>query len=148
MFGLLIYKCHICSRMVSLSTQAFNLCHFDSTMAAPPMGASMIVVHEPYTSLILSGAKTHELRAKRVLGTKYLACSTTHEVKAIVHFGESRLLSDDEYAASFHEHRCRAPVKRYKTTWSTKIRRVILLKTPVPYKPKAGAIGYARYYGA
>jgi len=116
--------------------------------APPPMGASMIVVHEPYTSLIISGAKTHELRAKRVRGTKYLACSTTHKVKAILHFDESRLLSDDEYKASFHEHRCRDLVKRYKTTWSTKILRVIPLKTQVPYKAKPGAVGYARFYGA
>jgi hypothetical protein len=114
---------------------------------APAMGASMLVVHEPYTSLILGGVKTHEIRAKRVLGRKYLACSTTHTVKAIVFFGESRLLDDDEYEASFHEHRCRDIKKRYKTTWSTEILRVIPLKSHVSYKAKAGAIGYARYYG-
>ena len=115
--------------------------------AAPPVGASMLVVHEPYTSLMLGGMKTHELRAKRVLGKKYLACSTTHMVKALLYFGESRLLSDDDYAASFHEHHCQDLKKRYKTTWSTKILRVVPLKHHVPYKAKPGAIGYARYYG-
>jgi len=110
------------------------------------MGASMLVVREPYTSLILSGEKTHELRAKRVLGKKYLACSTTHTVKALLYFGESRLLSDDEYQASFHEHRCQDLKKRYKTTWSTEILRVIPLRKHVSYKAKPGAIGYARYH--
>ena len=108
----------------------------------------MIVVHEPYTSLILSGAKTHELRPKRVRGVKYLACSTTHKVKAILHFGDSRLLSDEEYTASFHEHHCKDVKKRYKSTWSTKIIRVIPLYKHLPYRAKVGAIGYARYYGA
>ena len=107
----------------------------------------MLVVHEPYTSLILSGEKTHELRPKRVLGEKYLACSTTHTIKAILHFGESRLLNDDDYESSFHEHRCQDTKKRYKKTISTKILRVIPLKKHVSYKAKPGAIGYARYYG-
>ena len=108
----------------------------------------MIVVHEPYTSLILDGVKTHELRATRICGPKYLACSTTHRVKAFVHFGESRLLSEDEYQATFHEHRCQDKKKRYKTTWATKILRVTPLKKRVPYRAERGAIGYARYYGA
>ena len=107
----------------------------------------MIVVREPYTSLILDGTKTHELRAKRVLGQKYLACSTTHQIKALLFFGESRLLSDDDYRASFHEHRCKEINKRYKTTWSTKILRVVPLENHAPYRAKSGAIGYARYYG-
>ena len=128
-----------------VSTQA---CFLLTTMAsAPVVGASMLVVQEPYTSLILGGEKTHELRAKRVLGKKYLACSTTHTVKAFLYFGESRLLSDDDYKASFHEHRCQDMTKRYKTTWSTKILRVIQLREHVSYKAKPGAIGYARYYG-
>ena len=121
--------------------------HLTTMAAAPVIGASMLVVHEPYTSLILSGEKTHELRPKRVLGKKYLACSTTHTVKALLYFGEARLLSDDDYKASFHEHHCQDAKKRYKTTWSTKIERVIPLKKHVPYKAKPGAIGYARYYG-
>ena len=115
--------------------------------APPPEGASAIVVCEPYTSLILDGMKTHELRGKRVLGQKYLACSTTHRIKALLVFGESRLLSDSEYEASFHEHRCQDIKKRYKTTWSTRILRVIPLRVHVPYKAKRGAVGYIRYYG-
>jgi len=115
--------------------------------SSPPVGACAIVVREPYTSLILDGTKTHELRAKRILGQKYLACSTTHQIKALLMFGQSRLLSDDDYKASYHEHRCPEIDKRYKTTWSTKILRVIPLKSPVPYRAKPGAIGYVRYYG-
>lgn len=107
----------------------------------------MLVVREPYTSLILSGEKTHELRSKRIRGNKYLACSTTHLVKAFVHFGESRLLDDDEYASTFHEHHCLDAKKRYKDTWSTHIQRVIPLATEIPYTAKLGAVGYARYYG-
>ena len=106
---------------------------------APPVGASMLVAREPYTSLILSGLKTHELRPKRVLGKKYLACSTTHQVKALLYFGESRLLSEEDYKASSHEHHCRQLKKPYKTTWSTKIVRVIPLQTHVLYRAKPGA---------
>ena len=123
-------------------------CLFLAVMAAAPdVGACMLVVREPYTSLILGGVKTHELRAKRILGKRYLACSTTHTVKALLYFGESRLLSDDDYKASFHEHHCQDIKKRYKTTWSTKILRVIPLKNHAPYKARPGAVGYARYYG-
>ena len=107
----------------------------------------MLVVREPYTSLILGREKTHDLRAKRVLGKRYLACSTSHTVKALLYFGESRLLNDDDYKESFDEHRCQDIKKRYKTTWSTKILRVIPLKKHVPYNAKPGAVGYARYYG-
>ena len=63
----------------------------------PKKGDSMIVVKEPYTSLILKGQKTHELRSARVHGIKYLACSTTHTVKALVEFGSARLLGEAEY---------------------------------------------------
>ena len=114
----------------------------------PSIGASMLVVREPYTSLILAGVKTHELRVNRIYGSKYLACSTTHKVKALIHFGDARILDDKGYETSFHEHRCQDAKKRYKKTWSTHILRVIPLRKDLTYKPKPGAIGYARYYGA
>ena len=114
----------------------------------PPIGASMLVVREPYTSLILNGSKTHELRGNRICGLKYLACSTSHKVKALVYFGDARILDDKEYEATFHEHRCEDAKKRYKKTWSTRILRVIPLCEDLRYRAKPGAIGYARYYGS
>ena len=107
----------------------------------------MLIVREPYTSLILKGEKTHELRHQRIRENRYLACSTTHLVKAFVHFGESRLLDEDEYSATFHEHRCLDAKKRYRNTWSTQILRVIPLAEDIPYKAKRGSVGYARYCG-
>ena len=112
---------------------------------APGPNAKMIVIKEPYTGHILRGEKTHELRCRRLLGRYYLADSTTHTVKAILDFGESRELTQEDYQASKERHRCDCVSKPYRRTWSTEIVGVQPLAEAVPYKPKRGAVGFARY---
>jgi hypothetical protein len=115
-------------------------------MATPPeVDSKLIVTKEPYTSLILSGEKTMELRCRRVKGQYFLADSTSHTVKAHVTFGESKELSQEDYEATRELHRVDAPTKRYKKTVGTLITEVELLTEPIPYKVKKGAIGFARF---
>ena len=61
--------------------------------AAPVVDDKMIVIKEPYTSLIMDGMKTMELRCHAINGEYFLADSTTHTVKAKLVFGESTDLS-------------------------------------------------------
>ena len=63
------------------------------SIAAPVVDDKMIVIKEPYTSLIMDGMKTMELRCHAINGEYFLADSTTHTVKAKLVFGESTDLS-------------------------------------------------------
>ena len=110
----------------------------------------MIVLKEPHTSRVLSGAKVMELRARRIKEGKcfYLADSTTHKVKALVSFGESWELSQEDYTRMRPLHLVEAPLKRYKRTYGTMISDVQVLETEVGYRPKRGAIGFARFQAA
>ena len=63
------------------------------SIAAPVVDDKMIVIKEPYTSLIMDGMKTMELRCQPINGEYFLADSTTHTVKAKLVFGESTDLS-------------------------------------------------------
>ena len=105
----------------------------------------MIVIKEPYTSLILDGTKTLELRPKPIRNDYFLADSTSHRVKAFIIFGDSQELSQQEYDKTVSSHRCNLTQKPYKRTWATEILEVTPI-TEVAYRPKTGAIGYARYY--
>ena len=109
------------------------------------MGDRMIVLKEPYTSFIMDGTKTLELRCRAVRGEYYLADSTTHTVKAKITFGESRELSQEEYENTRDQHCVEQPTKRYKRTVGTTITSVQPLAQWPSYKAKRGAIGFARY---
>ena len=106
----------------------------------------MIVVREPHTTRIMTGAKTMELRPARVKGAYFLADSTTHLVKGVVTFEGSRVLSQEDYEDTRHLHLCDQASKRYKKTVGTFIAGFIPLEEPVPYRARKGAIGYARYH--
>lgn len=107
----------------------------------------MIVLKEPYTSLVLSRSKTVELRGTRMKKKSYyLADSATHRVKAFLTFGDSREIAQEEYERTFSSHRCEKREKPYKRTWATKITRVSRMAQEVSYRAKRGAVGYARYY--
>ena len=112
------------------------------------MGDRMIVLKQPYTSLIMDGTKTLELRCRAVRGEYYLADSTTHTVKGKVTFGESRELSQEEYENTRHQHCVEHPTKRYKKTVGTIITSVQALAEEPSYKGKRGAIGFARFQPA
>ena len=105
----------------------------------------MIVVREPYTSLILDGTKTVELRAKPVRRHFFLADSTSHFVKALLIFGDAQELSQQDYDQTFALHHCSNPEKPYQRTWATDILEVRPLTEEVQYRPKRGAIGFLRY---
>ena len=112
------------------------------------MGDRMIVLKQPYTSLIMDGKKTLELRHQAVKGEYYLADSTTHTVKGKVTFGESRELSQEEYENTRCQHCVEHPTKRYKKTVGTIITSVQALAEEPSYKGKRGAIGFARFQPA
>ena len=123
--------------------------HIAGNMArAPVLGDRMIVVKEPYTSLIMDGTKILELRSRAVRGEFYLADSTTHTVKGKLTFGESRELSQEEYENARDEHCVEQPTKRYKKTFGTVITSVQPVAEEPPYKVKRGAIGFVRFQPA
>ena len=123
--------------------------HIAGNMArAPVLGDRMIVVKEPYTSLIMDGTKTLELRSRAVRGEFYLADSTTHTVKGKLTFGESRELSQEEYENARDEHCVEQPTKRYKKTFGTVITSVQPVAEEPPYEGKRGAIGFVRFQPA
>ena len=78
-----------------------------SNMASGPrIGDKMIVVKEPWTSEILNGTKTMELRSQPIKGRVYfLADSSTHTVRAKLLFGQSEYLSQKDYNSARDEHR-------------------------------------------
>ena len=73
--------------------------------SAPRIGDKMIVIKEPYTSLILNGTKTMELRSQPIKGVYFLADSSTHTVRAKLLFGQSEYLSQEDYNRTRDEHR-------------------------------------------
>ena len=113
----------------------------------PVLDDQMIVVKSPYTQLILSGAKTLELRHQPIKQDCYLACSTTHQVVAWVRFGPSSRITVAQFRATLHLHHCAHTngALPYKQTYSTPILEVSLLREPVPYQSKLGAIGRLRF---
>ena len=116
--------------------------------AAPAVGEKMIVLKEPYTSLVMAGTKTMELRSRRIIGDYYLADSTTHTVKAKVAFGESWELSQEDYDNTRELHCVDQPTKRYKRTVGTLITSVQPLAEESSYRAKRGAIGFAKFFPA
>ena len=88
---------------------------------APVLNDKMIVIKEPYTSLIMDGMKTMELRCHAINGEYFLADSTTHTVKAKLVFGGSRELSQEDYENTRLLHWDENPTKRYKKTVGTYI---------------------------
>ena len=116
--------------------------------AAPAVGEKMIVMKEPYTSLIMNGTKTMELRCRRIKGEYYLADSTTHTVKAKVVFGDSRELSQEDYNNTRDLHCVDQLTKRYKRTVGTFITSVQPLAEESSYQAKRGAIGFAKFFPA
>ena len=115
---------------------------------APVLGDRMIVVKEPYTSLIMDGTKILELRCRAVRGEYYLADSTTHTVKGRLTFGQSRELSQEEYENTRDQHCVKLVRKRYKKTVGTIITSVQPVAEELAYKAKSGAIGFARFQPA
>ena len=62
--------------------------------------------------------------------------------------GSGRVLSEREYQASRHEHRCEKAQKPYDKTVATPIVLIEQVEPPVPYKARPGAVGYAIYRGS
>ena len=112
---------------------------------SPSENDGLIVLKEPYTSLVLTGEKDMELRCRPIKRDYYLADSTTHMVLAFVEFGESVELDQDAYDANVSRHRCTRLTKPYKRTVGTIVKSVKRLDRPVPYRAKKGAIGFCRY---
>lgn len=100
---------------------------------------------EPYTSLIMEGTKTMELRCRAVKGEYFLADSTTHTVKGKLVFGRSQELSQEDYENTRHLHCVDHPTKRYKKTVGTYITSVEPLAEMPSYQPKRGAVGFAKF---
>ena len=115
------------------------------SIAAPVVGDKMIVFKEPYTSLIMDGIKTMELRCHAIKGEYFLADSTTHTVKAKLVFGGSRELSQEDYENTRHLHCVGNPTKRYKKTVGTFITSVQPLVEEPSYQAKRGQVGFARF---
>ena len=113
--------------------------------AVPVVGSKMIVIAEPYTTLIMDGQKTMELRRHAVRGEYFLADSTTHTVKAKLVFGESRELCQEDYENTRDLHCVEKPAKRYKKTVGTYITSVQPLAGELSYQAKRGAIGFAKF---
>ena len=118
---------------------------FEAVHDTPQIGDKMIVIKEPYTSLILNGDKTMELRCRRVTGQYYLADSTTHTVKGRLTFGAHQKLTQEDYEATRHLHCVDDPKMRYKRTVGTHITTVERLVHAPAYKTTKGAIGFARF---
>ena len=116
------------------------------TTTRPKDGDRMIVLKEPYSSLVMNGVKKQELRCHKIKRNYFLADSTSHMVLAFIKFGQSQELDQKGYEASRHLHRCTKLKKPYTKTVATEIREIVPLSNPVPYACKRGAVGYARYY--
>ena len=112
---------------------------------APVLNDKMIVIKEPYTSLIMDGIKTMELRCRPITGEYFLADSTTHTVKAKLVFGASRELSQEDYENTRHLHCVGNPTKRYKKTVGTFITSVQPLVEEPSYQALRGQNGFARF---
>ena len=126
----------------------FTNCAELRPIAAPVLNDKMIVIKEPYTSLIMDGTKTMELRHCAIQGEYFLADSTTHTVKAKLFFGGSRELSQEDYENTRLLHRDENPTKRYKKTVGTWITSVRPLAEEPSYKAKKGSIGFAKFQPA
>ena len=105
----------------------------------------MIVIKEPYTSLIMDGIKTMELRSHAIKGEYFLADSTTRTVKAKLVFGGSRELSQEDYENTRNLHCVENPTKRYKKTVGTYITSVRPLVKETPYQDKQFSSWYVRF---
>ena len=123
----------------------FTNCAELRPIAAPVLNDKMIVIKEPYTSLIMDGTKTMELRHCAIQGEYFLADSTTHTVKAKLVFGASRELSQEDYENTRHLHCVGNPTKRYKKTVGTFITSVQPLVEEPSYQALRGQNGFARF---
>ena len=116
-------------------------------IAPPPtVGDGLIVMEEPYTSMVLDRRKTKELRRRGIRSNFYLADATSQKVVAFVEFGASHELGEAAYALTRDEHRCTSVTKPYWRTVSTEIKNIWPVEPPVAYRPSAaGIFGYARF---
>ena len=109
----------------------------------PLPGDSLIVMKEPFTSMVLDGTKTLELRRQAIDQNYYLADSTTKTVVGLIAFGDSYTLDTDTFRMTRDRHRHTEANMPYARTVATEILHVWPWRLPVPYKfSRSSAFGF------
>ena len=110
----------------------------------PKAGDKILVVKEPWLSLILSGAKTMELRGSALkAGTDYLGHKKT--IYWVIVTGQPQyIMSDQQFQAMRNLHRV-IGVRPYKMTFGLPIVSCRAITPHVPYIHRRGAIGIVKF---
>ena len=104
-----------------------------------------LIVKSPWIDLILSGAKTWEIRGSntRIRGTIALLKSGTGLVLGTVELVGSRLLTWTEYQEGEAYHcipDARHKPAPYEHIWAWELRNPTMLPAPIPYQHPQGAV--------
>lgn len=102
----------------------------------------VLTVKEPWARLILSGQKTLEIRGAKtsVRGLIGIATSGTGAIQGVVELYDcTGPLNPDEFSSLKERHLVNA-ASRYKTPFGWGLRNAIILREPVRFARKRGAI--------
>ena len=113
-------------------------------MMSPKAGDKILVMQEPWLSLILSGAKTLELRGSALKAGKYFL-GHKKTIYGVILTGQPQfIVSDEQFQAMRPLHRVIGG-RPYKKTYGLPIASCRAIKPHVPYKHTKGAIGIVKY---
>jgi hypothetical protein len=107
----------------------------------PAPGDRILILRQPWLDLILSGAKTLEIRSRRLARqTYFLGCQRCIYGSALV--SDAFVIhTARQWQALFPQHRWSVDQKPFRTTWAHKLSLVARAGAPVPYSHPRGAIG-------
>ena len=114
-------------------------------MVSPREGDKILVLRSGPLNLILSGAKTMEIRCKRLKPGTYFLGHRGRLYGSVRLSSPQRIVTTDAWAALRHEHCVQGDTLPYATTFGIRISDRETFSDPLPYRHLRGAIGIARY---
>ena len=114
-------------------------------MTSPRAGGRILILKWPWLELILSSAKTMEIRGVAFRKGRYYL-GFKKNIYGWVCFGDAiRIANVEQWNELRHRHRVPSPQLPYKKTFGSPILSVQSL-SPIPFKHPRGAIAIVRYH--
>ena len=110
----------------------------------PQPGDKILVMKEPWLSLILSGAKTVELRGAALKGGKYFL-GYKQKIYGVIETGHPYFIESDQQFRGLRPLHRVIGGRPYKNTFGLPIVSCRTIKPHVPYIHRRGAIGIVKY---
>ncbi len=114
-------------------------------MTNPNPGDRILILKEPWLSMVIQGRKTMEIRSQPLSGKFFLGFQK--RIFGVMTMGSPQHIPDSQAFRRLHQqHRVRGSLP-YKKTFGLPILEVRAIKPPIAFKHARGAVSVVRYRG-